>query len=233
MASYEMPIANERLKCPHCGDTFNHSPNLYVINQKQHDKKGCWTVKNFLCPTCNNIIIFLICNKYDAFDREKIGEEKFLVYPKGVNRPPLPQEVKDANKSVAEDYMEACLVLSDSEKASATLSRRCLQNLLREIAKVKPSNLESEIQEIIDNKSLPSYLSESLDAVRVIGNFAAHPIKSKSTGEIVPVEKGEAEWQLDVLERLFDFYFVQPNIINQKRNNLNKKLQDAGKPQLK
>ncbi len=39
-----------------------------------------------------------------------------------------------------------------------------------------------------------------IDAVRVIGNFAAHPIKSKSTGEIVDVEPGEAEWNLNTLE---------------------------------
>jgi hypothetical protein len=33
-----------------------------------------------------------------------------------------------------------------------------------------------------------------LDAIRTIGNFAAHPIKSTSSGEIVDVEPGEAEW---------------------------------------
>lgn len=33
---------------------------------------------------------------------------------------------------------------------------------------------------------------------------------SKSTGDIVDVEPGEAEWTLDVLEGLFDFFFVQP-----------------------
>jgi hypothetical protein len=80
---------------------------------------------------------------------------------------------------------------------------------------------------------LPTHLTESIDAVRNIGNFAAHPIKSTSTGEIVDVELGEAEWLLDVLESLFDFYFVQPAILKAKRDALNKKLMDAGKPSLK
>jgi hypothetical protein len=66
--------------------------------------------------------------------------------------------------------------------------------------------------------------------VRQIGNFAAHPIKSTSTGEIVDVEEGEAEWNLDVLESLFDFYFVQPAIAAKRKADLNKKLKDAGKP---
>ncbi len=78
-----------------------------------------------------------------------------------------------------------------------------------------------------------TYMGEQLDAVRVIGNFAAHPIKSKSTGEIVEVEPGEAEWNLDVLDLLFNFYFVQPEGIKNKRKALDKKLADAGKPRLK
>ena len=80
---------------------------------------------------------------------------------------------------------------------------------------------------------MPSYLLNTLDAVRNIGNFAAHPIKSRSTGEIVDVEIGEAEWTLDVLETLFDFYFIQPKMIDQKKEALNKKLKDAGKPEMR
>jgi hypothetical protein len=46
-------------------------------------------------------------------------------------------------------------------------------------------------------------LASAVDAVRNVGNFAAHPIKSKSTGDVLDVEPGEAEWLLDALERLF------------------------------
>ena len=47
------------------------------------------------------------------------------------------------------------------------------------------------------------------------------------------VEPGEAEWLLDVLEGLFDFYFVQPAILAKKRQALNRKLQEAGTPPMK
>jgi len=47
------------------------------------------------------------------------------------------------------------------------------------------------------------------------------------------VEPEEAEWNLDVLESLFDFYFVQPSRLQQKREKLDRKLQDAGKPPMK
>jgi len=108
-----------------------------------------------------------------------------------------------------------------------------LQNLLREVAKVKPGNLADEIQQVLDSGKLPSWIAESIDAVRNIGNFAAHPLKSSATGEVLPVEPGEAEWNLDVLESLFDFYFVQPALIKAKRDALDKKLAEAKKPPMK
>jgi len=134
---------------------------------------------------------------------------------------------------LADDYTEACLVFPDSAKASAALSRRCLQHILREAAKVKPGDLSSEIQQVLDSGKLPSHVAEAIDAVRNTGNFAAHPMKSQSTGEIVPVEAGEAEWNLDVSEALFDFYFVQPGLLKKKKDALNAKLQEAGKPPMK
>lgn len=145
-------------------------------------------------------------------------------------RSPCPPEVSE---KYGEDYKEACLVLSDSPKASAALSRRCLQNILRDVAKVKPATLNDEIDEILKRGDLPSYIADSIDGIRNIGNFAAHPVKSKSSGEIIEIEPGEAEWNLDVLESLFDFYFVQPAKIKSKKDALNKKLKEAGKHPMK
>jgi hypothetical protein len=98
-------------------------------------------------------------------------------------------------------------------------------------AKTKNRDLFDQIGEVIP--TLPSHLAEAVDAVRNIGNFAAHPIKSTNTGEIVDVEPGEAEWNLEVLEGLFDFYFVQPAILKKKRDALNAKLAEAKKLRMK
>jgi hypothetical protein len=75
------------------------------------------------------------------------------------------------------------VLITDSPKASAALGRRCLQHLLREAAKVKPGNLADEIQQVIDSGKLPSDLAESIDAIRNLGNFAAHPMKSQHSGK--------------------------------------------------
>ena len=118
-----------------------------------------------------------------------------IFYPRSTARP-VPSDV---DEEFAGDFCEACLVIGDSEKASAALSRRCLQNLLREKAGTQAKYLADQIQEVIDSGELPSALESTIDAVRHIGNFAAHPIKSKRTGEVLEVEVGEAHWLLETL----------------------------------
>ena len=153
-----------------------------------------------------------------------------MVWPKRVARSPLPPEVP---QQFASDYREACNVLADSPKSSAAMSRRCLQDLLREKAGVKPGDLSAEIDQVLASKQLPSDLADAVDAIRNLGNFATHPLKSTNTGQILDVEPGEAEWLLDVLEALFDFYFVRPAQLAEKRAALDKKLGEAGKPPMK
>jgi hypothetical protein len=156
--------------------------------------------------------------------------QRILGYPRAASRPPPPKEVPE---EFAADYREASLVVADSPKASAALSRRCLQHIFREKAGVTPSDLAKEIDQVLERNLLPSHLAEAVDAVRNVGNFAAHPMKSKASGEILPVEPGEAEWTLDVLDGLFDFFFVQPELLKKRRAALDVKLAAAGKPPMK
>lgn len=187
---------------------------------------GIWHSAQMNCPECGELIVQLRREEHPGTERPSLT---FIAWPRNAARP-VPKEV-DAR--FADDFREAAATLSTSPKASAALSRRCLQDILREKAGVKESDLSSEIQEVIDSGKAPSWLTENLDAVRVVGNFAAHPIKSTNTGEVVPVEPGEAEFILDVLDGAFDFYFVQPKKAQAQRDALNVKLDDAGKPNLK
>jgi hypothetical protein len=130
---------------------------------------------------------------------------------------PLSDDIPDSYRN---DFLEAFEVLSVSKKASAALSRRLLQQLLEEKGNIKKDDLANEIQEVIDSNQLPTHLNE---AIRNIGNFSTHPMKSKTTGQIVDVEDGEAEWNLEVLEGLFDFYSVQRAAIKKKKEALKAK----------
>lgn len=225
------------MKCPHCLREIHSSFEEEYIGCDSVNHKSIYHMN---CPNeeCNKMIIFLGFSNH-VEDEQGIEDEithlcgkigKKLIFPISSGRNPAPPEV---DKHIADDYNEACSVLPFSPKASAALSRRCLQSILREKAGVKPGDLSNEIQQVINSAKLSSMLNDSIDAIRNIGNYAAHPMKSTSSGEILDVEPGEAEWSLDVLESLLDYYYVQPKVLKRKKAELDAKLASAGKPPMK
>jgi hypothetical protein len=218
------------MKCPHCGVMFTAS---WVERPLEKDRDGYWAIRSTVCDNdeCKRVIVEL--GTMQGKLRERSMHYTFInprpVRPRGAARPVDPS----VEKPFSSEFEEAVTVLPDSPKASAALSRRCLQNLIREKEGIRERDLATEIDKLLALNKLPSWLADDVDAVRHVGNFGAHPIKSQSTGAIVDVEPNEAEWLLHVLEGLFDFYFVQPAAAQKRRAKLNLKLQDAGKPQLK
>ena len=196
------------------------------------DRDFDWWIRTFLCPSCNRYVIQLVkeptlpgytglTTRRTSFQLQHSAVSS-LIHPKATNRQPVPAEVPE---EFTADYKEACLVLADSPKASAALSRRGLKHILQEKSDAQTqNNLAKTIGEVIDDPKTPRDVADSLDMVRNIGNFSAHPNKSTNTGEIVPVEPVEAEWCLDVIEMLFDLYFVRPSEIQRRRDRVDEKL---------
>lgn len=217
------------MKCPHCHKAFHPEKTTHEIGNvgKTENWRYFWTAHSITCPACHKPIIFV--EYMENYGAAAYPGKTFMVFPKGAKRPPAPSEVPEA---VARDFNEACIVFDDSPQASAALSRRCLQLLLAEREVSKSDNLSTAIDAALACH-LPSHIAENLDAIRNIGNFAAHPQKSMNSGEILPVEPHEAEWNLDVLETLFDYYYVQPAKSAARREALNKKLEEVGKKPMK
>ncbi len=212
------------MKCPHCNVVVHLSFSPQGLGRTGNGSH--WVAHFGVCPNCDEAIINLL-----RFPQTGDNTPNLTVrgYPRGAVRP----VAVEVDARYADGFKEASRVLADSPKASAAVSRRLLQDVIREKAGIKERDLDTEIQKLVASKALPSHLAENLDAVRVVGNFAAHPIKSQQSGAVVEVEEGEAEWLLDVLDGMFDFYFVLPEQQKAKRAAINAKLQEAGKPPLK
>lgn len=210
------------MECPHC--LVGIKETWKRVNFSNDDGEY-WGTHHMHCSECGKIIITLFGNKNDG---TTITEH--MIHPKQISRTSIPSEVEN---DFSEDYGEACLILNDSPKASAALSRRCLQNILRQKAGIKERDLHAEIDKAIKSNVFPGHIADVLDAIRHFGNFGAHPIEDTQTGSIINVEVGEAEWLLDIIEELFDFYYVQPKRIQTRKDELNKKLAKAGKNPMK
>lgn len=214
------------VKCPHCDvgiHDYSQRTQAFVISDG-----STWFAYHQLCAECKKPIVFLEASRVSPPHQVPTTHiPRYLVFPTNKSSRPVPSEVTDPYRT---DFDEAVAVLTLSPKASAALGRRLLQAVLRDKAATTAKDLFDQIEEVIASGKLPSHIADDLHAVRNIGNFAAHEIKSKVTGAIVDVEAGEAEWNLDVLESLFDFYFVEPTKAAARKATLNKKLAEAGKP---
>lgn len=224
------------MRCPYCLENFNANTEIATLFNSTHDGDRQYATETMTCSNsrCGHQIVYLRTTVFPdntgmppGFTDPPYTIRKLIV-PAHEARPNV--MIADVDEIFHEDYQEAIAVLPTSAKASAALSRRLLQNLLREKMGVKYQDLSNEIDEAISSTVLPSRITQMLDAVRVVGNFAAHPIKSSNTGEIQDVEPGEAELNLDVIESLFDQLFTAPRIDQERIESINKKLKEAGKP---
>lgn len=223
------------MKCPHCGIHFHDNwEEQYVVRNGQNIN---WRYRTAYCPGpgCKKLTIEF---GQPSTSGTTAGNWVWRqVYPIGANRGPVPPEVR---AEIAQDYIEACNVLLISPKASAALSRRCLENMLHEHG-YKARDLAKEIDLLLGEtdpaKVLPHKLRVTVDGIRHFGNFAAHPIDDKtslrddkSLREVIDVEPHEAEWCLEVIEDPFEFFYVGPEAAKAKKAALDAKLIAAGKP---
>lgn len=225
------------MKCPHCQiDYFENWKSSTIYKHESSIMRGgiyegdkyYIQAEVATCPNCHGSTVLV--NFHDHQGSKFTG---FQAYPRGGKFPAAPPEVPGVLRS---DYAEANEVLNISPKASAALSRRCLQAMLSSHGyndKNLVKQVESAIAETDASKSLPSALRENIDAIRNFGNFSAHPITDQTTLQVVEVEEGEAEWCLQILLDLFDHYYVAPAKAAAKRAALGAKLAAAGKPPMK
>jgi hypothetical protein len=223
------------MKCLHCQISFharefvtpihfNEQPQLFLGDRSIDITYFAYT---YVCSNCRGAHI--------QIKEIKAGftPSYLQAFPRvGAFRAP-PEEVPDL---IAADYREANEVIQVSPKASAALSRRCLQAILSAHGYLG-ANLMRQIDAVLAetdaSKSLPTSLRENIDAIRNFGNFSAHPITDHTTLQIVEVEEGEAEWCLELLLDLFDHFYVAPARAAERRAVLAAKLAAAGKPPMK
>jgi Domain of unknown function (DUF4145) len=107
-------------------------------------------------------------------------------------------------KVIIDDYKEACLIKELSPKASATLSRRCLQGMIRDFWGISKPRLVDEIEAIKDK--VDSITWDAIDSVRKIGNIGAH--MEKDINFIIDVDENEAGLLIELIETLIAEWYI-------------------------
>lgn len=136
------------------------------------------------------------------------------------------------------DYAEAAAILDISHRMSAVLSRRILGDLLKKYARKEHKRLTAQIDAFTEESGHPSSLTSNLHHFREVGDFAAHTQEDQGqAGEpeptVIDVDREEAEWTLDLVDRLFDYFIVQPAKDEQIKRRLDEKIERAGRNALR
>ena len=214
--------------CPYCGIGISVNwdewyEDCYPVPNEEEDYDEGYNIVSGFCPDCQQFIIRLqhgigyTSSQYSA-ELEEIDNE-VLLYPKF----PAKRQISNVPKRYESLFQEALQVNSISPRASATLSRYLLQNILHEELKISKRNLADEISELEKVPSIPSTLIAMLQVFRKVANFGAHPKKSTNSSEIVDIEKGEADIMLELIEELFDFVFIKPKKQKEVLNKISEK----------
>jgi len=208
-------MANYSWTCPYCERpvTIRESTDVESASIRLNDDnvEGMrFLISKFvICPNPDCKKFTLIIELYDAyvaggsFYRKNLLNTWQLV-PNSKSKT-FPDYIP---KAVLQDYVEACLIKDDSPKASATLSRRCLQGIIRDFwqGKVKPGKLAKEIEQL--KEVIDTTVWQAIDAVRSIGNIGAH--MEEDVNLIVDIEPQEAELLINLIETLLkDWYIAQ------------------------
>ena len=162
--------------------------------------------------TCNS------CGKDSVWSKNRTTLDESLVIPRitvGIESPN-----QDMPDEISKIYTEASLVLSDSPRASAALSRLAIDKLTAQL-EPEGKSLNLRIGKLVE-KGLPVTIQQSLDIVRVIGNNAVHP------GEIDISDNREIALSLlELLNFIVDNQISQPKRIEEMFQHLPQGARDA------
>lgn len=196
--------------CPHCetkttineGNFSSGEDVLHITNSE-----GFRLLRNewIVCPNSNCKKITLSLILYNSEYRLGNWQKKEIVnqwrlLPNSYARH-FPNYIP---KPIINDYEEACAILETSPKASATLSRRCLQGIIRDFHGVSKNRLVDEINALKD--IIDPLVWQSIDAVRKVGNIGAH--MEKDINLIIDVDPKEAFLLKELIELLFEEWYI-------------------------
>jgi hypothetical protein len=200
-------------RCPYCNQIAtlldsNISTNAHGFTKNNKDGHQSLNTQVIVCPNTK-------CRQYTitawlyAFEKTEGGGEKlnqnarqtWKLKPQSAAKP-LADYIP---KTIQDDYYEACLIVELSSKASATLSRRCLQGMIRDFFGITEKTLYAEIQGIKNKVDQTTW--GAIDAVRSIGNIGAH--MEQDINVIVDVDPNEASLLIRLIETLIDEWYVQ------------------------
>lgn len=203
--------------CSFCNSTVPKTYDTFRTTQCYFNSKITHTVTTDLVNTAKIDINMYYCPKcshvhFIAIGKDSLDKLKVPIYPIA-NFKLFPDYIPNF---IIKDYQEAYSILNLSPKASATLSRRCLQGMIRDFWGISKSRLIDEINSLKD--LIPASQWKAIDGLRSLGNIGAH--MEKDVNIILDIEPNEAEQLIKLIELLIDKWYIARHDEEELLNNI-------------
>jgi hypothetical protein len=201
-------------ECPHCNHkttiiNSNYSESNFGLSIANADGGKVLSSYFIVCPNneCNKFTLGSILydssyefrnGRWNHFDQKEIKRWRHVPNSSTKNFPDY------IPKDILEDYKEACAIIDQSSKASATLSRRCLQQMVRDFWEVKGNSLFEEIESIEEHVDLLTL--KPINATKEIGGIAN--LMKKDCALLIDAEPKEAKALIRLVEILFKNWYI-------------------------
>lgn len=187
-----MPISEETTSKQY--PSFDSQHSITLTNKGYYYGNSAIELIFYKCPNCSQYTISAI--GMGTFVKDVNSQ----LHPKSLAKQ-FPEYIPEA---IRQDYEEACAIVSLSPKASATLSRRCLQGMIRDFWDIKESNLSKAIEQLEGKIPVPQW--NVINGVRRIGNIGAH--MEKDINLIIDIDPDEAQKLIKLIEHLLEQWYI-------------------------
>jgi hypothetical protein len=209
----------DKARCPSCGYPYKvvDKTNFTSAIHKR-DTFGIFS-HIYKCTNieCNKIEAFVEAGFDDRLTTPNFQSQSFLFKEIVFSQRIFPQDsggkpefrVAEVPEAVFQDYDEACKIVQISPRASATLARRCIQNMIRIRFGINGTSLENEIKALQRIKEpVRQEIIDALHHARNLGNIGAHP--SKEVKIVIDISEEEAGQIISAIEVVLDDWFLEP-----------------------
>lgn len=211
------PNNKEMMRCAYCKgmsmfDQGNGGPVSCGLSHYHKPKYSLHQVDAMFCQSCGGPIIL-----YRAGHATNLGSAHFseicveTFYPQLPTREKSPDDVRDANGPLADDYDQAVECEPHSLQASAFLLGRCVEEMLVEkCGAVHKGTLGPKIDTAIEGGKIPDHLHGVLqDGFKVARNQSGH-VWVDEDGNRLSVDADTVAMCFSTVNALFEYYYVAP-----------------------
>lgn len=209
------PNPDETMLCPychsHCG-FMQFGGDLSSGHVAPDGSRSTNGVRARNCRSCGGVVI--------EYRRQHGDDVRAVVYPVAPSRGLAPEEIREANADLADDYDEAVVCEPHSNQAAVILLARCATIILVDkCGAERKLALHAQIKTAADSGMISAKLKAILEGAHQPRNQVGHPWYDEN-GVLLKVGADDVDWWFEIIEWMFEELYITPLAIERRTERI-------------